>query len=83
MFKAMASFWTSLLLDIFTYHFTWWKLVDKNSIVSSYAGINAITNVGISMVTVRKKYLSNQDVSSESLCIRGHSIITLIILATI
>ena len=23
------------LVDIFTYHFTWWKLVDKNSIVLS------------------------------------------------
>ena len=23
MFKAMASFFSSLLLDIFTYHFTW------------------------------------------------------------
>ena len=68
MFKAMASFFSSLLLDIFTYHFTWWKLVDKNSIVSSYMGINAITNVGISLVTVGKKYLSNQNVSSESLC---------------
>ena len=30
-------------------------------------GINAITNVGISLVTVGKKYLSNQNVSSESL----------------
>ena len=42
--------------------------MDKNSIVSSYAGINAITNVGISLVTVGKKYLSNQNISSESLC---------------
>ena len=73
MFKAMASFFSSLLLDIFTYHFTWWKLVDKNSIVSSYMGINAITNVGISLVTVGKKYLSNQNVSSESLCQGGMS----------
>jgi len=56
-FKAMASFFSSLLLDVFTYHFTWWKLVDKNSIVSSYLGINAITNEGISLLTVGKKIL--------------------------
>ena len=67
MFKAMASFFSSLLLDICPYHFTWWKLVDKNSIVSSYADINAVTNVGISLVTVGKKYICNQNVSSESL----------------
>ena len=64
---AMESFFSSLLLDIFAYHFTWWKLVDKNSIVSSYMDINAITNICISSVTVGKKYLSNQNVSSESL----------------
>ena len=65
---AMTSFFSGLLLDKITYHFTWWKLVDKNSTVSSYKGINAITNVGISLVTVGKKYLSNQNFSSESLC---------------
>ena len=54
----MASFSRSLLLDIFAYHFTWWKLVDKNSIVSSYMGINTITDVGISLVTVGKKGLN-------------------------
>ena len=68
MFRAMASFFSSLLLDICPYHFTWLKLVDKNSIVSSYMGINAITNIDISSVTVGKKILSNQNVSSESLC---------------
>ena len=68
MFRAMASFFATLLLDIFTCQFNWVKLVDKNSIVSSYMGINAITNVGISLVTARKKYLSIQNVSSESLC---------------
>ena len=57
MFKAMASFFSSLLLDIFTYHFPWWKLVDKNSIVPSYMGVNAITNVGVLLVTVGKKLL--------------------------
>ena len=51
----MASVFSSLLLDVYTNHFTWWKLVDKNSIVSSYMDINAITNVGISLVTVGKK----------------------------
>ena len=66
--RAIASFLSSLLLDIYTYHFTWWKLVDKNSVVSSYMDINAIINIGISLVTVGKKYLSNQNFSSESLC---------------
>ena len=58
---------SSLLLYISTYHFTWWKLVEKNSIVSSYMDINAITNISILLVTVGKKYLSNQNFSSETL----------------
>ena len=70
MCKGMPSFFSSLLLDIFRYHFTWYTLVDENSIVSSYMGISAIINVGISLVTVGKKYLGNQNVSSESLCLR-------------
>ena len=49
---AMESFFSSLLLDIFAYHFTWWKLVDKNSIVLSYMGIDAIINQGISLLIV-------------------------------
>ena len=64
---AMVSFFNSLLLEIFTYHFNRWKLVDKRSIVSSYMGINAITTVGISSVTVGKKDLRNQNVGTESL----------------
>ena len=59
---VMASFFSSLLLDIFTNHFSWCKLVDKNSIVSSYMSTNAIANEGISMVTVGKKDLRNQNV---------------------
>ena len=66
---AMLSFFSSLLLDIYTYHFTWWKLVDKNSIVSSWMGINDITNVGILLVTVGKKDLGNQNKWTESLCV--------------
>ena len=58
---AMEAFFSSLLLDIFTYHFTWWKLVDKNSIVLGYMGVNTISAVGISSVTVEKKYLTNQN----------------------
>ena len=64
--RQWHHFFSSLLLEIFTYHFTWWKLVDKNLIVSSYMGINAITNVGISLVTVGKKDLTNQNVCTES-----------------
>ena len=55
---AMASFFSGLLLDIFTYNFTWWKLVDKNLIVSSYMGTNTITDVGISLVSVGRKGLN-------------------------
>ena len=39
---AMAYFFSSLLLDIFTYHFIWWKLVDKKSIVLGYMGVNTV-----------------------------------------
>ena len=69
MCKAMASFFSSLLLDIFTYHITWWKLVDENSIFSSYLGINAITAMQCRYLICNcwKKYLSNQNVSSEAL----------------
>ena len=66
MFQSMASIFSSLLLHIFTYHFTLWKLVDENSIVSSYMGTNAIANVGISLVIVGKR---NQNVWTKSLCI--------------
>ena len=51
----MAITYFFSILYIFTHHFTWWKLVDKNSIVLRYMGFNTITAVGISLVTVGKK----------------------------
>ena len=41
--------------------------MEKNSIVSSYMGVNTIPDVGISLVTVGKKDLRNQNERNESL----------------
>ena len=64
---VMASFISTSLQDIVTHYFTWWKLVDENSIVSRYLGINSIPNTGFSLVTVGKKDLRNQNIWTDSL----------------
>ena len=52
--------------------------MEKNSIVSSYMGVNTIPDVGISLVTVGKKDLRNQNERTESLCIVWFNVVGLL-----